>query len=131
MGQIKDAMNDVRDMDTGSSLTLQERESMLNVDQKRIFDHVKAHLLRQIEYENKSKQEKEQSESVKPLHMFISCVGGTGKSFLIEAIKALVKSLWSTMTKQTCAVCAPTGLAAYNVGGVRRMVWWQECPLCW
>ena len=26
MGQIKDAMNDVRDMDTGSSLTLQERE---------------------------------------------------------------------------------------------------------
>ena len=50
MEQIKDAMNDVRDMDTGSSLTLQERESMLNVDQKRIFDHVKAHLLRQIEY---------------------------------------------------------------------------------
>ena len=118
MGQIKDAMNDVRDMDTGSSLTLQERESMLNVDQKRIFDHVKAHLMRQIEYENKSKQEKEQSQSVKPLHMFISGVGGTGKSFLIEAIKALVKSLWSTLTKQTCAVCAPTGLAAYNVGGV-------------
>ena len=91
---------------------------MLNVDQKRIFDHIKAHLLRQIEYENKSKQEKEQSESVKPLHMFISGVCGTGKSFLIEAIKALVKSLWSTLTKQTCAVCAPTGLAAYNVGGV-------------
>uniref|UniRef100_A0A1X7UXI1 ATP-dependent DNA helicase n=1 Tax=Amphimedon queenslandica TaxID=400682 RepID=A0A1X7UXI1_AMPQE len=118
MGQIKDAMNDVRDMDTGSGLTLQERESMLNVDQKRIFDQVKSHLLRQIEYEKKSKQEKEQSESVKPLHMFISGVGGTGKSFLIEAIKALVKSLWSALTKQTCAVCAPTGLAAYNVGGV-------------
>ena len=33
MGQIKDAMNDVRDMDTGSSLTL---KSKLNVDQKRI-----------------------------------------------------------------------------------------------
>uniref|UniRef100_A0A1X7TY47 ATP-dependent DNA helicase n=1 Tax=Amphimedon queenslandica TaxID=400682 RepID=A0A1X7TY47_AMPQE len=89
MGQIKDAMNDVRDMDTGSGLTLQERESMLNKDQKRIFDHVKSHHLRQIEYKNKSKQEKEQSESVKPLHMFISGVGGTGKSFLIEAIKAL------------------------------------------
>ena len=118
MGQIKDAMKDVKDMDIGSSLTLQERESMLNTDQKRIFDHVKAHLLKQIEYERKSKQEKEQSECVKPLHMFISGVGGTGKSFLIEAIKALVKSLWSTLTKQTCAVAAPTGLAAYNVGGV-------------
>ena len=90
---------------------------MLNKDQKRIFDNIKAHLLKQIEYEQKTKKEKEQSESVKPLHMFISGVGGTGKSFLIEAIKALVKSLWSS-TKQTCAVAAPTGLAAYNVGGV-------------
>ena len=63
------------------------------------------------------KKEKEQSESVKPLLLFISGVGGTGKSFLIEAIKALIKSLWS-LTKQTCAVAAPTGLAAYNVGGV-------------
>uniref|UniRef100_A0A1X7UNF4 ATP-dependent DNA helicase n=1 Tax=Amphimedon queenslandica TaxID=400682 RepID=A0A1X7UNF4_AMPQE len=81
-------------MDTGSSLTLQERESMLNKDQKRIFDHVKSHVLRQMEYENKAKQVKEQSENVKPLHMFISGVGGTGKSFLIKAIKALVKSLW-------------------------------------
>ena len=60
---------------------------MLNTDQKRIFDHVKTHLLRQIEYEKKSKQEKEQSECVKPLHMFISGVGSTGKSYLIEAIK--------------------------------------------
>ena len=118
MGQIKNAMKDVKDMDIGSSLTLLERESMLNTDQKHIFDHVIAHLLKQIEYERKSKQEKEQSECVKPLHMFISGVGGTGKSFLIEAIKALVKSLWSTLTKQTCAVAAPTGLAAYNVGGV-------------
>ena len=49
--------------------------------------------------------------------MFISGVGGTGKFFLIEAIKALVKSLWSS-TKQARAVAAPTGLAAYNVGGV-------------
>uniref|UniRef100_A0A1X7UDU8 ATP-dependent DNA helicase n=1 Tax=Amphimedon queenslandica TaxID=400682 RepID=A0A1X7UDU8_AMPQE len=117
MGQIKDAMNDVRDKDTGSHLTLKERESMLNRDQKRIFDDIKAHQLRQIEYEN-SKQEKEQSECVKPLHMFISGVGGTGKSFLIEAIKALVKRIWSTLTKQICAVAVPTGLASYNVKGV-------------
>ena len=49
--------------------------------------------------------------------MFISGVGGTGKSFLIEAIKALVRSLWPS-SEQTCAIAAPTGLAAYNVGGV-------------
>ena len=34
-----------------------------------------------------------------------------------EAIKALVRSLWPSK-KQTCAVAAPTGLAAYNLGGV-------------
>uniref|UniRef100_A0A1X7SSZ9 ATP-dependent DNA helicase n=1 Tax=Amphimedon queenslandica TaxID=400682 RepID=A0A1X7SSZ9_AMPQE len=43
---------------------------------------------------------------------------GQIKDAMNDAIKALVKSLWSTLTKQTCVVCAPTGLAAYNVGGV-------------
>ena len=117
MGQIKDAMNDVNEMDSGSTLTLQQRESMLNADQKRIFDNVKSHLLNQLEYEKKSAKEKEKCQPIKPLHMFISGVGGTGKSFLIEAIKTLVRSLWLS-SKQTCAVAAPTGLAAYDVGGV-------------
>lgn len=52
-----------------------------------------------------------------PLRMFLSGVGGTGKSFLIEAIKALVKSLWSS-DNLLCGIAAPTGLAAFNVGGV-------------
>uniref|UniRef100_A0A1X7UAR5 ATP-dependent DNA helicase n=1 Tax=Amphimedon queenslandica TaxID=400682 RepID=A0A1X7UAR5_AMPQE len=43
---------------------------------------------------------------------------GQIKDGMNDAIKALVKGFWSTLTKQTCAVCAPTGLAAYNVGGV-------------
>ena len=117
MGQIKDAMNDVNEMDSGSILTLQQRESMLNADQKRIFDNVKSHLLNQLEYKKKSAKEKEKCQQIKPLHMFISGVGSTGKSFLIEAIKALVRSLWPS-SKQMCAVATPTGLAAYNLGGV-------------
>ena len=44
-------------------------------------------------------------------------MGGTGKSFLIEAVKALVNSLW-TSEGLLCAVAAPTGLAAFNFGGV-------------
>ena len=43
--------------------------------------------------------------------MFVSGVGGTGKSFLI------VDSLW-TSEGLKCAITAPTGLAAFNVGGV-------------
>ena len=48
--------------------------------------------------------------------MFVSGVGGTGKSFLTEAIKLLVGKIWSS--KVTVAVAAPTGLAAFNVGGL-------------
>ena len=49
--------------------------------------------------------------------MFVSGVGGTGKSFLIEAIKALVASIWP-LDSLTCAVAALTGLAAFKVGGI-------------
>ena len=53
------------------------------------------------------------------MHMFLSGVGGTGKSFLIEAIRAQVAAIWQGKTDElTCAVTAPTGLAAFNVGGV-------------
>ena len=49
----------------------------------------------------------------------MSGVGGTGKSFLIEAITAQVAETWSELDSSlTCAVAAPTGLAAFNVGGV-------------
>ena len=49
--------------------------------------------------------------------MFVSGVGGTGKSFLIEAIKALITDIWST-DDLTFTVAAPAGLAAFNVGGI-------------
>ena len=56
---------------------------------------------------------------LKPLHMFVSGVGGTGKSFLIKTICALVSNIWDNLKDTTlCAVTAPTGLAAFNVGGI-------------
>ena len=77
---------------------------MLNGDQRRIFDNVKAHLLHQQCHEAN-----ECSCDLKPLRMFISGVGGTGKSFLIETI---IGNIWSL----DGLMCAPTGLAAFNVG---------------
>jgi ATP-dependent exoDNAse (exonuclease V) alpha subunit len=51
--------------------------------------------------------------------MFVSGVGGTGKSFLIKTIRALVTKVWhNEKDSLLCAVSAPTGLAAFNVGGV-------------
>ena len=45
--------------------------------------------------------------------MFVSDVGGTGKSFLIETTKALVNNIWPS-NDLTCAIATPTGLAAFN-----------------
>ena len=51
--------------------------------------------------------------------MFISGVGGMGKSFLIRTIRALVSEVWYNEKESlVCAVSAPTGLAVFNVGGV-------------
>ena len=49
--------------------------------------------------------------------MFISVVEGTGKSFLIKTIKSLISNLWA-IENLTSAIAAPTGLAAFNIGGV-------------
>jgi len=45
--------------------------------------------------------------------MFVSGVGGTSKSFLIEIVKALIADIWST-DDIMYAVAAPTGLAAFK-----------------
>ena len=115
LGEARTAMSDVIDMRLSShdQLTLDERESMLNADQRRVFDTVKTHLLHERSHENN----KCSCNDLKPLRLFISGVGGTGKSFLIETIKNLLTSMWSS-DDLLCAVAAPTGLAAFNVGGV-------------
>ena len=91
LGEAKHAMKDIQDMNQKmpDSLTLQEQEEMLNADQKRVYDNIRNTLIHQKEHE-----EGQCLCDYKPFTMFVSGVGGTGKSFLIEAIKALVDSLY-------------------------------------
>ena len=67
---------------------------MLNVDQKRNFDKIKSHLMSQKNVKTYESSRLLRLDNIKPLRMFISGVGGTGKSFLIEAIKCLVDDIW-------------------------------------
>ena len=85
-------MQDVHDMkDKSDDLTLDDRIKMLNDDQRQIFDNIKAHLLHQIKHESG-----QCSCTLQLLRMSVSGVGGTGKSFLIHAVKCLIDSLWPT-----------------------------------
>ena len=82
LGEANSAMNDLMDLNANDTdnksnqLSLEERVSMLNVDQKRIFENVKSHLVHQ-------KQHKAGVCNCdhKPLRLFVSGVGGTGKCF--------------------------------------------------
>ena len=112
MGEAKTAMKVVVEMNNSDTLTLEDRITMLNDDQRRIFNQIKNHLFHQKQHEDNECQ-----CEFKPLRMFVSGVGGTGKSFLIEKTKALVNNIWPS-NDLTCAIAAPTGLAAFNVGGV-------------
>ena len=113
IGEAKNAMDEVFDMNVNSDddLSLEDRINMLNADQRRVLDKIHNHLLHQQQHEAN-----QCSCEFKPLHMFLSGVAGTGKSFLIETIKALISSMWAS-DDLTCAITAPTGLAAFNVGG--------------
>jgi len=78
----------------------------LHKDQSRIFNKIRSHL--------------ESEERDDSLRLFVSGVEGTGKSYLIHVIE-----LWMLGCKNpengsiTVAITAPTGLVAYNVGGVK------------
>ena len=117
-GEATSAMHDVLDLQQNESEgpSLEVLVSSLNADQLRVYERIKAHLEHQVLHERDLCQCKE----FKPLHMFVSGVGGTGKSFLIKTIRTLMSRMWASGTTDstTCAVTAPTGLAAFNVGGV-------------
>ncbi|KAL5272240.1 hypothetical protein ACHWQZ_G000453 [Mnemiopsis leidyi] len=88
----------------------------LNEDQKRVYDKVTNH----VEHMLMHRDDQCDGEGCsRPLFLYISGFGGTGKSYLIKALQGY---LWV----QKCikgklsdiALTAPTGLAATNIGGL-------------
>ena len=86
--------------------SLWRRESKCSMLTREKSLSIKEHLLHQKQHEDKLCK-----CTFVSLTKVISGVGGTGKSFLIEAI------IWQSEDLK-CAITAPTGLAAFNVGGV-------------
>ena len=116
-GEAKAATEDVFHLNEGKSgtETVEDRVAKLNADQLRVFKNVIDHLSHQKHHENGQCS----CTNITPLCMFMSGVGGTGKSFLIHTIRAMVNDMWKDKPESVrCALAAPTGLAAFNIDGV-------------
>ena len=102
-GEATSVMHDVADLQhsDNSGPSLDELASSLYADQTRFFDMIKCQLQHQVQHETGTCK----CSDLKPLHMFISGVGGTGKSFLIKAIRALVlETCGTTRQSHSCVL---------------------------
>ena len=118
-GEVTSAMHDVVNFHEAheNTTSFEEFVSSLNIDQKRVFQLVKYHLEHQLQHEIGGCK----CTDMKPLHMFVSGVGGMGKSFLIKTIRALVTQVWHNENDSLlCAVSAPTGRSI--------QCWWSHYP---
>ena len=113
MGEVKSAMEDALGINSNppDKPEITTRVDMLNADQRHVFDRLKQQFF--------TKKDMKMRFASVPLRMFISGVGGTGKSFLIETVRALIANIWPEHD-YTCAITAPTGIASFNVllGGI-------------
>jgi hypothetical protein len=102
---VQTAMNDLvenhRNAVQGTEETnLEDQYGSLNVDQKRIVDTVVGNVC----------------ETDKAIRLVVSGQGGTGKSRVIHVINKIVTRRLSS-NNLPVVLSAPTGLAAYNIGG--------------
>ena len=88
----------------------------LNANQSRIFLKIISHLYKQyLSYDvDAYMRDRLVQTSDEPLFMFVSGVGGTGKSYLIKTLSAYVQEVF----KSPVALMGPTGIAACNINGM-------------
>ena len=84
----------------------------LNNSQREAFDRVVQYTRARHRY-----YMSERESLPEPLHVFITGGAGTGKSHLISVIKEHIERS-HTGSQNACMLVAPTGVAAFNIGGL-------------
>ncbi|XP_028132186.2 uncharacterized protein LOC114327696 [Diabrotica virgifera virgifera] len=116
--------NELEEIDTRvqklNDMPIEDQINQLNIDQKRIFDEVVRYVTRYCtEWDAAAKANASNLKDPRlipnnVMRKFVSGVGGTGKSFLINILRRHIPNL----TKKKVVVAAPTGIAALNVNGL-------------
>ena len=102
-----------------SRQTLSERDYQqlvlsLNEHQRVPFDRVVRYTRELHQYNIKVHDDPPEA-----FHLFVTGGAGTGKSHVIKAIKEyLERSVSGGLNKHACMLMAPTGVAAFNIGGL-------------
>jgi hypothetical protein len=88
----------------------EENESIeyqdLNKNQKKVFNRIEAHYNKILT-----------RDQIKPLKILVMGTTGTGKLYLIRAIKGRLRRMAGIGSKTPVLVIAPTGVAAFNING--------------
>ena len=113
---LKEYMASNNKSEIRSAADLNDFVETLNEDQRRVYDKVTNH----VEHMFAHRDDQCDGESCsRPLFLYVSGFGGTGKSYLIKALQGY---LWvQNYVKgklSDIALTAPTGLAATNIGGL-------------
>ena len=88
--------------------------SSLNEHQRVLFDRVVRYTRELHQYNVKVRDDPPED-----FHLFVTGGAGTGKSHVIRAIKEhLEHSVSGGLNKHACMLMAPTGVAAFNIGGL-------------
>ena len=117
-GEATSAMNDAANLqeNDNSGPSLEELPS-LNVDQAGIFECMRRHFEHQVQHESETCK----CDDFIPLSMFVSGVGGTGKSYLIKTISALVSEIWNN--NNVSLVCHDSSYRTCSF-----QCWWSHHP---
>jgi len=102
---VRQSSNNARDNQREKINDIIEYQS-LNENQKKVFKKIKTHF-------NNILMRKE----VAPLRIIVMGTAGTGKSYLIKAIRGQLCRMAGAGSKSPILVIAPTGVAAFNING--------------
>jgi GTPase SAR1 family protein len=103
---VKKASCNSRNDDTEDENETSEMYQNLNEKQKIIFDRIETHYKNTIF-----------GHQVEALRILIMGTAGTGKSYLIKAIRGRLRTMATNEIKLPVILIAPTGVAAFNING--------------